>query len=136
MKIAIPIWEDIISPVLDTASRLLIVEVEEKGREVSRFQIHLDEKDLVRRCLRIQGFEVDTLICGAISRPFLTMLAASGIDIIPEISGCAEEILEAYLQGDLFHPRFLMPGCKRAKFRYGKKDNKLIKINATKNNGG
>ena len=37
MKIAIPIWEgDKISPVLDTALRLLVVETENKS-EVSRF---------------------------------------------------------------------------------------------------
>jgi len=116
MKIAIPIWEDIISPVLDTASRLLIVEVEEEGKELSRFQIYLDEQDLLRRCLRIRKLEVDILICGAISFTFSRMLAASGIDIIPEISGCAEEILEAYLQGELLDSRFLMPGCKRNRF--------------------
>ena len=113
MKIAIPIWEDRISPVLDTASRLLIVEVEEKGKELSRFQIYLDEQDLVRRCLRIRKLEIDILICGAISYTFSRMLAASGIDIIPEISGRAKEILDAYLQGDLLDSRFLMPGCKR-----------------------
>ncbi len=53
MKIAIPIWKDLISPVLDTASMLLIVDVEEEGREISRFQIFLDEQDAARRCFRI-----------------------------------------------------------------------------------
>ena len=129
MKIALPIWEDVISPVLDTASMLLIVEMEEHGREISRFQIYLDEQDLVRRCLRIQGLHVDTLICGAVSRLFLTMLEASGINIIPEISGRTEEILEAYLRGDLFHSRFLMPGRKRTKLRQGKKNDNILKMN-------
>ena len=116
MKIAIPIWEDRVSPVLDTASRLLIVEVVDQ-KEASRFETYLDEQDLSRRCVRIRGLEVDTLICGAISRPFLRMLAASGVDIIPGISGHPEEVLDAYLQGTLFHPRFLMPGCRRDKIR-------------------
>lgn len=118
MRIAIPIWGDKVSPVLDTASRLLIVEVADQT-EVSRFEIYLDEQDLSRRCFRIQGMEVDILICGAISRPFLRMLMASGINIIPEISGHAEEVLEAYLKGNLFHSRFLMPGCKRTGFGQG-----------------
>jgi predicted Fe-Mo cluster-binding NifX family protein len=118
MRIAIPIWDDKVSPVLDTASRLLIVEVEDRG-ETSRFNVYLDDQELSRKCLRIRDMEVDTLICGAVSRPFSTMLKASGIDIIPEISGHAEDILKAYLQGDLFHSRFLMPGCKRYRFRQG-----------------
>lgn len=120
MRLAIPIWDDKVSPVLDTASRLLIVEVEDHG-EASRFETNLDEQNLSRKCLRIQDLDVDLLICGAISRPFSRMLMASGIDIIPEISGLTEEVLRAYLQGNLFHSRFLMPGCKRTRFGQGKK---------------
>lgn len=111
MKIAIPIWNDRISPVLDTASRLLIVEVNNQG-ERSRFEIYLDERDLSRRCLRIQDMEVDILICGALSRPLSRMLMASGIDVIPEISGKVEQVLMSYLQGNLFRSKFLMPGSK------------------------
>jgi predicted Fe-Mo cluster-binding NifX family protein len=112
MRIAIPIWEGKVSPVLDTASRLLILDVEGQ-KETSRFETVLDEQDLSRRCLRIRGMEVETLICGAVSRPFSRMLIASGIDVIPEISGHAEDVLKAYLQGNLFHPKFLMPGGGR-----------------------
>ena len=116
MRIAIPIWEDKISPVLDTASRLLIVEIEDQ-EVASRFEIYLDEQDLSRRCFRIRGMEVDTLICGAISHHFVRMLTGSGIDVIPEISGQAEEVLKAYLKGDLFNSRFFMPGCNGYRFR-------------------
>lgn len=116
MRIAFPIWEDKISPLLDTASRLLIVEMEDRN-ETSRFEIYLDEQDLSRRCFRIRGMEVDILICGAISHHFARMLVGSGIDVIPEISGQAEEVLKAYLKGDLFNSRFLMPGCNGYRFR-------------------
>lgn len=113
MRVAIPIWEDKISPVLDTATRLLVVEIEDR-RETSRFEIFLDDADISRRCVRIQGMGVDTLICGAVSRPFFRMLRAFGVALIPEISGQTEDVLEAYLKGNIFHARFLMPGCRRA----------------------
>ena len=112
MRIAIPIWEDKVSPVLDTASRLLIVVVEDLV-ELSRFEIFLDEYALSRKCLSIRDMNVGILICGAISRTFSRMLISSGIDIIPEISGNPEEVLKAYLKGNLLHSRFMMPGCKR-----------------------
>ena len=64
MKIAMPVWENKISPVLDTASRLLVLEMKEGGA-ISRYEIFLDERDLSKRCLRIMGLGVDTLICGA-----------------------------------------------------------------------
>jgi predicted Fe-Mo cluster-binding NifX family protein len=58
---------------------------------------------------------VDILICGAISRPFITMLSGLGIDIIPWISGNWKDVLEAYLDGNLFRPDFLRPGFKKNK---------------------
>ena len=83
-------------------------------RSLSRLETYLDEKeDLSRRCFRVQELNVDTLICGAISRHFQRILDSGGIKVIPWISGAAEDVLTAYLEGDLFHPRFLMPGCSR-----------------------
>lgn len=109
MKIAIPVWEGKVSPVFDTACRLLVLQVKNR-KETSRFETFLDEKELTRRCLRIQALGLDTLICGAISEHFYRMLVSDEIEIIPWISGPAEEVLEAYLNGELFNPRFLMPG--------------------------
>jgi predicted Fe-Mo cluster-binding NifX family protein len=48
MKIAIPVWENKVSPVLDTASRLMVVEFKEGGPDMSSFEIFLDERDLSR----------------------------------------------------------------------------------------
>lgn len=113
MKIAIPIWEDKVSPVLDAASRLLIVEVVDQ-KEASRFETYLDEQDFSRRCVRIRRLGVDTLICGAISRAFSKILEASGIHIVPGISGHPEDVLDAYLKGNLFSSKFLMPGYHKS----------------------
>ena len=119
MRIAIPIWEDKVSPVFDTALRLLVVETEDQ-KETSRFVYYMDEQDLTRKCHRIRSLDVDILICGAVSHAFLHMLLAAGLEVIQEISGRAEEVLEAYLHGNVFHSRFLMPGCKRSRFGYKK----------------
>ena len=116
MRIAVPIWEDRVSPVLDTASRLLVIEVEGQ-KEASRFETYLDDQDLYRRCFRIQNLGVDILICGAISRPYYTGMMASGIRVISGISGNPEDVLKAYLKGTLSHSRFSMPGCKGNGFR-------------------
>jgi len=119
MRIAVPIWEDRISPVLDTAARLLVVDTQ-KRKETSRFETVLDEQDIHRRCFRIKGLGVDIMVCGAVSRPLLRMLTALEIDIIPGISGNSEDVLTAYLEGNLHQARFLMPGFKRKQFGRGK----------------
>ena len=120
MKIAIPIWEDKVSPVLDTASRLLVVEFEDQ-EEATRFETFLDEQDISRRCVRIRRLGVDTLICGAISRGFSNILEASGIHVVPGISGHPEDVLDAYLNGDLFRSKFFMPGYQRDDYTQHKK---------------
>ena len=112
MKLAIPIWEGKVSPVFDTASRLLVLQIDGR-QEVSRFETYLDEQDITRRCLRLRGLEIQVLICGAVSRHLCMMLLSmAGIEVIPWVSGPVQEVLDAYLKGELFHSRFLMPGCR------------------------
>jgi predicted Fe-Mo cluster-binding NifX family protein len=110
MRLAIPVWENKISPVLDTASRFLIVEMKEGG-EMSRFEVFLEERNLSRRCHRILGMGVKAVICGAVTRHFSDLLKASGIELIPGISGQPDDVLHACLEGNLEQPRFFMPGC-------------------------
>jgi predicted Fe-Mo cluster-binding NifX family protein len=112
MKIAVPIWEDKVSPVLDTAAKLLIVETLNRN-EIGRTESLLDELEISRRCFRISKLKIDVLICGAISRPFSERLAAAGINIIPGISGAVEEIVAAYFSGTLNQSKYSMPGCRQ-----------------------
>ena len=108
MNIAIPIWEGKVSPVFDTASRLLVLQMDERS-EKSRFETYLDDHNVASKCTRIQDLGVEVLICGAISRRFQLALGVSGIRIIPWISGPAEEVLEAFKTGRLLHPEYRMP---------------------------
>lgn len=111
MRIGLPLWGERLSPLLDTASKLLVVDRDEE-RERLRFEMAFQVCDLPTRCIRIQGLGLDLLICGAISRAFLDSLRASGVQILPGISGVVEEVLTAYFSGSLAHPRFLMPGVR------------------------
>jgi predicted Fe-Mo cluster-binding NifX family protein len=111
MRIAISIWEDKISPVLDTASKLLIID-KDNPKESSRSEANLIEQDISQRCSFIGRLDLDVLICGAVSSQFREMLKACGINIISGISGPAEDVLDAYLQGTLPHSGFFMPGCE------------------------
>ena len=109
MKIAIPTWNGRVSPVFDSASRLLVVEVGEEG-EYSRFETDISEHFLPSKTMRLTGLGVDTLICGAISRPLAYMITTAGINLIAWISGQVEDVLQAFLRGNLFDIQFLMPG--------------------------
>jgi predicted Fe-Mo cluster-binding NifX family protein len=108
-RIAIPTWNGRISPVFDTASRLIVVEMGEKGED-SRFEADISEQFLCSKTIRLTELRVDTLICGAISGQFAYMITNAGIKLIPWISGLVEDVLQAFLKGTLFDLRFMMPG--------------------------
>lgn len=113
MKIAVPFWEGKVSPVLDTSTRLLVVDFEGQS-EVTRYEVLLSEADLGLRCERIKRSGVEVLICGAVSRDFHRRLEAAQVGVVPWISGQVEEVISAYLDHTLNCKRFLMPGCRWA----------------------
>jgi len=118
VKIGIPIWNERISPVMDTASTLLVVELD-GDREISRTHINLENSSIWKRILLIRDSEIDVLICGAISRPFLDGLRRSRIQVLFGIMGKVQDVLDAFLEGRLFHPKFFMPGFNGNCYRYG-----------------
>ncbi len=110
MKVAIPIWQGHVSPVFDSAQQLLIVEIADSA-EIRRSEEKLPQGFPPQCVARLKQLGVDVLVCGAISRPLAGMIAASGITLVPFISGECEEVLAAYLDKKLPSPQFLMPGC-------------------------
>ena len=110
MKIAIPIYNDSVSNVFDFATRFLLVEIE-NGKEANRSEIALESQLLPQRVGQLKNLEVDVLVCGAISRALACMVTASGIEVLPYITGQVDDVLQAYLTGQLVKPKFSMPGC-------------------------
>jgi len=118
MKIAIPVSDDRISPVFDAAQRLLLVDIED-GHEVGRTEEVLEESQLAPRASRIAELHTDVLVCGAISQPLEAMLVSAGVEVIPQTCGQVEEVLRAFVSGELTGDAFIMPGCygQRRQFR-------------------
>ena len=110
MKIAIPTYNNNVSNVLDFATRLLLVEIE-NGKEINRSEVALASQLLLQRVGQIKKLEVDVLVCGAISRVLANMITASGIQLLPYVTGRVDDVLQAYLNGQLVQPEFTMPGC-------------------------
>ena len=116
MKTAIPIWNGRVSPVMDTACRLLITETVD-GREISRTIVDIPQANMSHRTGFISGLGVDVLICGAISHQFDRMLNALGIKTNPWFRGDVDEVIAAHLKGVLQNDNFLLPGCGRRRRR-------------------
>jgi len=118
MKIAIPVSGGRISPVFDAARCLLLVDIKD-GREVGRSEEALDEFQLASRASRVAELHADVLVCGAISQPLEAMLISAGVDVIRQTCGPVEEVLQAFVSGQLTGDAFVMPGCcgRRRQFR-------------------
>jgi len=110
MKIAIPIYNDSVSNVFDFAHRLLLVDIE-NGKEANRSEVELKDESLPQRAGQLKSLGVDVLVCGAISRVLANMITASGIQLLAYVAGRVNDVLQAYLNGQLVQPQFSMPGC-------------------------
>ncbi len=53
------------------------------------------------------------LVCGAISWSLEALLTSHGIRVIPFVCGEVAEVMQAFRDGTLQHPRYAMPGCCR-----------------------
>jgi predicted Fe-Mo cluster-binding NifX family protein len=111
MKIAIPIYGDSVSNVFDFAHRLLLVDVE-NGKEMNRSEIAVESKLLPQRAVQLKKLGIQVLVCGAISQELTNMVLSSGIEVLPFITGNIENVLGAYMDGQLIKSEFSMPGCR------------------------
>ncbi len=110
MKVAISVWNHRISPVFDTAAQLLVVTLK-NGKTVGRASCDLRETGFFERIHRVEQLEVQYLICGAISKPMEYAIQSKGIQVISHVCGWVEEVLQAFVTGQITQSRFLMPGC-------------------------
>ena len=109
MKIAIPIWNDYVSSVFDFAHELLLIDTE-NGCETSRTEVSIDIRRPPDRVVKLEQLGVEVLICGAISQSLANMVRASGINIMPYVTGKVGDVLQAYCAGQLEQTQFAMPG--------------------------
>ena len=120
MKIAIPVWDNHVSTVLDFSNSLIIVECD-SGSIGERSSAGFGESSIIEKVARLRDLGVNVLLCGAVSGPLERMILASGIVVIPFLRGTVDEVLDAYLNNRLVDERFALPGCYPAGMGYGRR---------------
>jgi predicted Fe-Mo cluster-binding NifX family protein len=112
VKAAFASWNDRIAPVFDVAQWIQLVETE-TGRIINQNRASVAGETPSQKASRLAELEVGILVCGAISRPMQTVIAAYGIEVIPFIAGDLQEVIQAWLCGKLAGSnQYLMPGCQ------------------------
>ena len=110
MTVALPIWQDRISPVLDYAGRFLVVEFQ-GHRESGRREVLIGDSHPETLAAGLGELGAQVLVCGAISQPLERRLRRSGLRLVSNVCGEVNAVLQALLGGTLDHPEFAMPGC-------------------------
>jgi predicted Fe-Mo cluster-binding NifX family protein len=110
LKVAIPVSAGSVASTFDFARRVVIVECE-AGHEICRTETTLTDSRAGSRVKQLARLGAQVLICGAISQSSAALVNASGINLLPLVSGPVEEVLAAFLSGQLDDRRFLLPGC-------------------------
>lgn len=123
MKIALTVWEEKISPVFDSSSTLMIVEID-SNQILNKHIEFFDPGQPFLLAKQLKKMGISLLICGAISEFPCKILEMDKLVIVPFIAGETEEILSVMEKGLSIVPRFLMPGCRQNLCKkYQKKSN-------------
>ena len=109
MKVAIAVWEDRVSSVLDFSQQVIVVELKDDG-DTNRVQIALSERNALARLAHLRELGIDVVICGAVSQPLASAFMAGGIQLLPYVTGRVDDVLKAYRAGQLGLPQFMLPG--------------------------
>ena len=118
LRVAIPIFNGRVSPLLDVAGSFLYADIE-SGKVGARHLIKVPENSSLLRINLLKEKGVSLLICSAVSRECACAVARMGITILPGIIGNVDEVLDAFARDVLNCERFARPGCC-GRFRDGK----------------
>jgi len=100
MKIAIPIFENRISPRFDFSPEIWIITVE-NGELVNQEKLPTANLNLPQRLEQITSNGVDKVICGGMDGFSLNQLGRKGIDVVQDIMGEAEIAFDLFMKGRL-----------------------------------
>jgi predicted Fe-Mo cluster-binding NifX family protein len=108
--IAVPNCQGRVSPVLDVAARLVLVQLK-GGAEVERKEIVLFERQPEGMVRSLKECGVKVVVCGAVSQGLLAALQQADIRVVPQVCGELDAVISAFRSGRLAQPEFAMPGC-------------------------
>lgn len=98
MRLALPLFEDDVSPRFCGADRILVVDVEE-GREIGRHVVEPVPADFGERLVLLRDLGVRELLCGGFNRCFLPLAESLGLQVRWGLWGPAEAALGRRLDG-------------------------------------
>jgi predicted Fe-Mo cluster-binding NifX family protein len=138
MNIAIPVFGSRVSPRFDGAASFLLIRVED-GIVRERAERPMYDTQGWRRIEILAGNKVDVLLCCGIRQCDYYSIANAGIDVYPGLMGETEEVLEAFLKGEISRNGAhgdLPPVTTRWRKRGGRRGNRTAPGRRRQGHGG
>lgn len=107
-----PIWRNRVSPLLDTATRLLVLTCRD-GAETSRRELMLSATSPAELARLLASLHLDQLLCGALSGELARDLKQHGVRVRPHLCGEVDSVLQAFCRRRLARSEFRMPGYQK-----------------------
>jgi len=113
MRLGIPVHNQRVSPVLDTAKTMRVYQLVDSRISESFQSVDLDQMHSGHRADKIADTDIDVLICGGLSREMAIRLQKREIQVIAWVAGKIETVVNAFCNSELTFEKFTMPGCQR-----------------------
>ena len=98
--VAIPVFEERISPLLDVSERFVLFEVRESAVS-QKIEISINAETERFRIQKLKELGVVVIISGAVSRYLSHIIIEAGMKHIPWISGPVDEVIKSFLNNTL-----------------------------------
>jgi predicted Fe-Mo cluster-binding NifX family protein len=108
-RVAIPVFESRVSPVLDTCQQMVVVDIDKSG-EIKRQELSLGKMSIHERIEVMSRWGIRKIICAGVSDVMCRFLAGKNIVLISGIAGEIEKIIDAFICNRLNDACFVMPG--------------------------
>lgn len=110
-RVAIPVFESRVSPVLDSCQRMVVIDIK-GGCEIRRQEIVLEKMPLNQRLDLFTRWGIRKIICAGVSDVMCRFLSGIEVALISGVAGDIENIINAYICDRLDESCFIMPGKK------------------------
>ncbi len=110
MLVAVPEFNDRVSPTFDFCRKVSLWRLDDRGL-IRQGEKRCEDLQCRERAAKLVEMEVDVLLCGAIGTEAAEEIGRRGIEIVPGLSGRVLRVVAAYACGMSDRPEFRMPGA-------------------------
>jgi len=116
--VAVPVYQERISPLLDVARKFAIFEISD-GEIKQKLEVDINTMCEPFMADKLKGLGVTVIISGAVSGFVSRIISEKGMHIIPWVNGAVDDVIELYIKDALvsFRPDVSVCGQGRRRGR-------------------